>query len=1082
MLYKFDQGKNLLMSSSRIDTLISGCKNWDEFFKLAQAQSKVDKGDLFERLTQLYLLTHPNYVSKLKHVWWLKHDQLPSGLLEKLKFPIQDEGVDLICQTLDGKYWSVQCKFRSAQQTALTTKELAKFTSLSFVTSDKISFGLIVHTSHRKIKKSGLLGNVSELGAEYWASIDVAQWSQILNICRGNQLKPPKPFSPFDHQKLAIKEVVTHFCDTSGSRGKLIMPCASGKSLTAFWIAKELNASSMIIAVPSLALLKQSLSDWTREFLANGIIPDWIAICSDETVGELKNEDSTVATTYELGIETTTSETEIRKFLEKITKSPKVIFTTYQSAAALCDAAKAASFTFDLLIADEAHKTAGRNDKIFSALLFEENITVSKRLFMTATERVYRGKEDDVVAMNNEEIYGRTVHSLSFKKAIEGDVISDYQIVTMLVQDREVQDIMQSKSFTRAISGNVSVTARSDLIASALAIEKTFAQKGVKHTVSFHRSITNAKSFKNVVENLAEKYSGLSDVEAFTISGTDSAGKRKQLLQEFIDKPRSLISNARCLTEGVDVPSIDCVLFAEPKRSVVDIVQAAGRALRKSKESGKTQGLIVVPIVVPESMSLEDFAQTSRFKDVVKIISALSTQDERIAEELRSVSEGKSPGKRTVVVNTTLLKTVSADLDKFANNISIQIWSKVAKIHWRPFEQAREYVHALGLSGQNEYRIWSKTDQRPADIPSNPQAVYPNFSGFADWLGTNNKAPGEYDWRPFEKAVLFAQSLKLKSVAEWRAYVKSPGLPDDIPTTPYSIYEEWTNWSFFLGSKNLASGSIEYWDYVTAEKYVRKQGFTKGKQLKAHLKNNPDVLIPARYATFYIGKGWVDVGTFLGTGFVATFARTYLPFDKARELIHRQCILRKDDYGTFDKNNGPLIGFPQQPQKVYKDSGWKNWSDWLGYADPSQPNFLAWRKQNRNKDFCDFEEAREFGRAQGFKTAKEWQAFAVSGKRPKHIAGNPDRVYQYEGWAGWVDFLGTKSLPRNIEWMTYEDAVAFIHPIKITSFSKWRDFCKSELRPQNCPSRPDKVYDGKGWVNWAEWFGPEYKKAKQNHD
>ena len=152
------------------------------------------------------------------------------------------------------------------------------------------------------------------------------------------------------------------------------MPCGTGKSLIAYWSTQALRAKTVIVAVPSLALVKQSLEDWTSEYLAEGLHPEWMAVCSDDSVGKMREADSTVATVYEAGIPTTTDPTEIVNFIQKKSKNPKVIFTTYQSSPKLADACKQESLTIDLLIADEAHKTVGRKDKKFATLLFDENI------------------------------------------------------------------------------------------------------------------------------------------------------------------------------------------------------------------------------------------------------------------------------------------------------------------------------------------------------------------------------------------------------------------------------------------------------------------------------------------------------------------------------------------------------------------------------------------------------------------------------------------------------------------------------------------------------------------------------------
>ena len=362
---------------SRIDTLIADCTSWIEFRKLASRQKiPKDKGDLFERLTQIYLQTHPTYRSKIKNVWWCNNGELPEQIRRKLNLPETDEGIDLLCETYEGEYWSVQSKYQTNSDSPLNHKKLSTFLSLSFVTAIGISTGLVVHTSTKKVRKSHLMGNTVELGLQHWLDINDGQWDQILEICRGNVLKPPEKRDPRKYQKLAIECAKEHFLKNKNKRGKLIMPCGTGKSLIAYWATQALKVKTVIVALPSLALVKQSLEDWTSEYLAEGVHPEWMAVCSDDSVGRMKEADSTVATVYEAGIPTTTDPLKIVDFVQKKSKNPKVIFTTYQSSPRLADAFKQKGLTIDLLIADEAHKTVGRRDKKFATLLFDENIKI----------------------------------------------------------------------------------------------------------------------------------------------------------------------------------------------------------------------------------------------------------------------------------------------------------------------------------------------------------------------------------------------------------------------------------------------------------------------------------------------------------------------------------------------------------------------------------------------------------------------------------------------------------------------------------------------------------------------------------
>src|SRR4051794_24438824 len=326
------------------------------------------------------------------------------------------------------------------------------------------------------------------------------------------------------------------------------MPCGTGKSLTAFWIAEALDARSILVAVPSLALIRQSLTDWTCEFLARGEVPEWLCVCSDETVGALEN-DSFVADTYDLGIPTTTDQREIAAFFSEPGTGRRITFTTYQSSGRLAEAARAAGVQFDLAVLDEAHRTVGVASKTFATLLRDEAVTVRRRLFMTATERVLRGDNDDVLSMDDEDVYGERFFQLTFKEAIEQGIIADYKIVTMLVSDMRVREVIAQNRLIDLSPGDVQ-EAEAQAVAAGIALKRVFQEHNTKHAISFHRSIRAADRFREQQDRL----NALEDVGPQTanlhISSKKSAGERASLLRGFAQHDRALMTNARCLTEG----------------------------------------------------------------------------------------------------------------------------------------------------------------------------------------------------------------------------------------------------------------------------------------------------------------------------------------------------------------------------------------------------------------------------------------------------------------------------------------------------------------------------------------------------
>jgi predicted helicase len=626
---------------------------------------------------------------------------VPPHVCKRLDLPSRDEGIDLIACTRHGEYWAVQSKFRSQRDKPLNRKELGTFSSLAFNTCSNIALAVVAHTCSKPVSKRHLMRNTTEIGLDRWQSLDQEAWRLIVAKLKGQSARPevrrPKP-----HQRAAISAAKNHFIGDGATRGRLIMPCGTGKSLTAYWIAEALKAETILVAVPSLALVRQSLADWTREFLAHNVLPDWLCVCSDESVGNLER-DEFVGEVYDLGLPTHTDTTEIAALLRARSNGPRIVFTTYQSSDKLAAAARKARIKFDLAILDEAHKTVGAHSKRFATLLSDKKINIRRRIFMTATERVFRGDRNDVLSMDSEKDYGKRFFHLSFKEAITQRIITDYKVLTVTVSDRRIRELIDENRILNLNSRNLD-EAEAQSVSAGIALKRTFKKHQIKHGISFHRSIRSADRFReqqdalNWLRDVGPKTSNLH------ISSKKTAGQRSDLLREFVAHKRALMTNARCLTEGVDIPAIDCVLFADPKQSTVDIIQVAGRALRRC--DGKELGYILLPLIVPNNMKFDDFAETTAFRQVAKIITALSTQDERIADEFRAIVAGRLSSGKIVEFEGDVPIGMKMELSDFAQAIYTRVWDSVGRANWRPFDEAREFVRKLGLKSHVQWWHW----------------------------------------------------------------------------------------------------------------------------------------------------------------------------------------------------------------------------------------------------------------------------------------------------------------------------------------------------------------------------------------
>ena len=684
---------------------------WEDFKSYVEAMPNTKgMGDSFEQLTKLYFLINPIYQSKYQDVWLL--DEVPAKDLEYLELPRQDLGIDLIARS-GSEYHAIQCKYHSNKNSSVSNNEISTFTSL-LANKKNLTHGYICSTALNTSRNFNKLEiqNISNILYDTWSTLDQEFFDNARKVL---EKKKPKeePFDPKPHQENAIKLAHKHFVKENNSRGKLIFPCGSGKSLTGFWMMEKLKANSTVVAVPSLSLVKQTLEVYLKQVVAKNKNVKWLCICSDEGIGK---SDDVVTYTRDLPVPCTTDPDYIKKWLKDNKNDNIIIFTTYQSGRLIAEASKSLKFTFDLGVYDEAHKTVGKNENLFSYLLFEENISVKHRIFMTATERFYRGVRDDVLTMDDPDDYGDVFCHMSFKEAIEQNLLTDYKIITIEVKKEEIAGFIKDNNLVKSnAKWGKENEARS--LASMIALRKAMKALPIKNAVSFHSSIERATRNKDVQEHITNTYN-YKPIDTYHVSGKLPTTKRNDIVQEFAKSDRALITNSRCLTEGVDVPNIDCIVFADPRKSKVDIVQALGRALRK--KDGKDFGYVVLPVIYDHTSHEID---NENFQEILNVVRGLAANDERIIEEFKDKSQnsGRISGAKEEIfsIDPTLLEE-----SELVGNLNIKLWEKLSKFNWIPFEEAREFVRSLGLKNQSDWRQYVKSNKIPFNIPKSPDYIY----------------------------------------------------------------------------------------------------------------------------------------------------------------------------------------------------------------------------------------------------------------------------------------------------------------------------------------------------------------------
>ena len=1077
-----------------LQAVFCDCSSWADFQRRLRDLPEKQKGDLFEDLVKAYLQLEPEYASKLKHVWLYR--EVPQAVAKQLKLPATDQGIDLVAETNDGELWAVQCKYRQDTDHSLNWREISTFTGLAFGVCRGFTFGIIASTTERITHVLKDQERITFRALDVWQGLDADFFARL----RAHLARKPdalKPAKPRPHQKEAVKDGHQHYVIKRAKRGKLIMPCGSGKSLTAYWIAGELDARRIVIAVPSLSLIRQTLKVWLRESLANHQAVEWICVCSDDSAGRVERDDVTVLR-QDIGVPCLTDPDDIAAWLKRKHHGLTVVFTTYQSGEALAQAARSARFRFDLGIMDEAHKTVGDGGKLFSHLLHDANLPIRRRLFMTATERRYAGQSDTVLSMENPAIYGETFHLLSFKRAMEYDppILSDYKIISIAVSREEVAELIRQNVFVRPDKGRWNKEIEADMLASLVALRKAMQKYPIRHAVSFHGSIQRAELFKAHNDAFSRAFPDYGALETFHVSGQTPTGTRARVIGEFAQTGRGLITNARCLTEGVDVPGIDCVLFADPRRSAVDIVQAVGRALRPAP--GKQSGYVIVPILHDAEATPDDIFESDSFQEILTTLRALAANDDRIIEYFRAVSQGRQhTGGGSVEFHLDERFAQRIDLAQFVRDIELKCWDRLAKLTWRPFGEARVFARALGLRNALDWVRFCKGSLAekgtlPADIPAAPESTYADqgWAGLGDWLGTGIVATNFREYLPFNKAREFARGLGLKSGAEWKDFCKGHmaekgTLPADISASPNKTYANkgWAGMGDWLGTGNVANRLREFRPFPKARVFARGLGlrsavewlkFCKGK-LPGKGARPSD--IPSEPQSTYASKGWSGFGDWLGTGNVADRLRQYRPFLKAREFARSLGLNGESQWRSFCKGSLPDKGtlpsdIPANPYSTYADQGWAGVGDWLGTGNVAL--FL--------REYRAFEDARSFVHSLGLKTGAEWNEFCEGnlpekGTLPPDIPMTPRHTYSEDGWMSMGDWLGTGNVALFLrEYRTFEDARGFARALGLTSGSEWRRFCKGEFsekgkRPSDIPANPNSTYAKKGWAGMGDWLG-----------
>ena len=628
-------------------------------------------GNEFERLMKQYLSVDPLYKERFTDVYlWKEWAAL------RTEYDGVDIGIDLVARESNGEYCAIQCKC-FAEDTRVTKPQIDSFISAS--AGEVFTKRILVHTGaelgpnvRRTIEPLG--SNFQVIGYGHLASRPI-DWPDLRQEVPEQLDYRIERFKLRDHQQKAFDDVINGFKDSN--RGKLIMACGTGKTFTALRIAEEIAGigGRVLYLVPSLGLFSQAMREWAEQ---QGVQHRYIGICSDTSTGK-KSEDVPI---QELEIPVTTDPLKISNALGETDKDAMtVVFCTYHSLPIVESAQEQGAPAFDIVLCDEAHRTTGIEEageetetSPFVLVHNADRIRAKKRLYMTATPRLYtegaKAKaarhEIEVFSMDDPATYGPEFHRLPFSRAVERDLLSDYKVVILTMYEPDADATLQG--FVGSGGSEINITDATKIIGSWRALQNP---EGKSDDDAANQPLTRAIAFNNTILNskrLAEHWNGVIEsaiqqmpedlrptnfeCETQHVDGQHNAFDRKTRIEWLKGSTAGacrILSNARCLSEGIDVPALDAVIFMTPKNSHVDIVQAVGRVMRKAP--GKQYGYIILPVAIPPGTDAADALDNNeRFAAVWNVLRALRSHDDRLNAEINKIDLNRTPTDQIIFV------------------------------------------------------------------------------------------------------------------------------------------------------------------------------------------------------------------------------------------------------------------------------------------------------------------------------------------------------------------------------------------------------------------------------------------------
>jgi predicted helicase len=590
-----------------------------------------ERGNAFEVFVEAYL--NLDEAAQTDEVW--VGGRIPAEIRRELNLPASDYGFDGVFRTRLGELVPYQAKFRTGRA-SLSYRELATF----FGITEKAVRRVVITNSVAIVEVAKSRTNFNATRGTDLDRLDAEQLSRIAAWVDG--ITPPSRVrEPRGYQIAALNDIASEFA--AHDRATVVMACGTGKTLVALWAAEKAQAKRVLVLVPSLNLLRQTLHEWAK-WTNWGKQFRYLCVCSDSNVAAGLDEIEIHPEDTDFPVQTNPAI--VKRFLDTGDSAVSVVFCTYHSAPVIGDALQGIA-PFDLGIFDEAHKTTGREGTRFAFALSDKNLPIKKRLFLTATPRHYniRKRDNDgdfeVASMDNEKQYGRVAHRLTFSQAVAQKIIVPYKVVISVVDSDVISNAILDQSDV-VITGD---PVRAKWVAQQVALKRAVEAHDARRIITFHSRVTAAAAFaSNDSEGIGFH---LPAFQRFHVSGKQPTAERDEKMRAFAQVHRGVITNARCLTEGVDVPSVDMVAFMDPRRSRIDIVQAVGRAMRTAG-ANKTCGYVLVPLFleIRQGETLDEALLRSDFDEIVQVLNAMRDSDDELSDIIQTLAmdKGKTGG------------------------------------------------------------------------------------------------------------------------------------------------------------------------------------------------------------------------------------------------------------------------------------------------------------------------------------------------------------------------------------------------------------------------------------------------------